>query len=72
MITVMQERDNVYTVQLDVPELVLLHKLAIGLSIPQREVLVSCINKGLEYYTAMLQEIAEHEARKLHTRLNEG
>jgi len=64
MITVIQERDNIYTVQLDVLELSILAQIARGYSIPKSQALVLCVSKGFDSCVAMLHEIAEHEKRK--------
>jgi len=64
MITVIQERDSVYTVQLDIPDMALLEKIAFGMGISKSTMLVSCINKGLDGYTVMMQEIAQRETCK--------
>jgi len=64
MITVTQERDSVYTIQLDISDMALLEKLAFGMGISKSTMVVSCMNKGLTVYTTMLQEIAQHEKRK--------
>jgi len=64
MIKVTQERDSVYTIQLDIPDMVLLEKIAFGMGISKSTMLVSCINKGLAEYTTMMQEIALRETCK--------
>lgn len=64
MITVTQERDSIYTIHLDIPDMALLEKIAFGMGISKSTMLVSCINKGLEGYTAMMQEIAQREKVK--------
>lgn len=64
MITVIQERDSVYTIQFDIPDIALLEKLAFGMGISKSSMIVSCMNKGLTEYTTMVQEIAQREKRK--------
>jgi len=72
MITVIQERDNIYTVQLDVLEISMLTQIAMGYGLPKSQALVLCVSKGFDTCVGMLKEIAEHEARKRHDQLNEG
>ena len=64
MIAVTQERDNIYTVQLDVLELSMIAQIAKGYGIPKSAAIGHCINKGIETAVSILLEIAEHETRK--------
>ncbi|MBA7524143.1 hypothetical protein ES705_16280 [subsurface metagenome] len=64
MITVTQERDSVYTIQLEISDMAMLEKIAFGMGISKSTTIVSCMNKGLAVYTTMLQEIAQREKRK--------
>lgn len=72
MIKVVQERDNIYTVELDVLEISLLTQIALGYSIPKSQVLVLCLHKGFDTCVMMLKEIAEHETRRRNNTDNEG
>lgn len=72
MIKVVQERDNIYTVELDVLEISLLTQISLGYSIPKSQALVLCIHKGFDTCAMMLKEIAEHEKRKRNTEEKDG
>lgn len=72
MIKVVQERDNIYTVELDVLEISLLTQIALGYSIPKSQALILCVSKGFDTCAMMLKEIAEHETRKRTNTENEG
>lgn len=63
MIKVTQERDNIYTVEFDVPELSMLYKIATGYSIPRKEAVALCLNEGFETCVRMLSAIADREKR---------
>ncbi|GAI71017.1 unnamed protein product [marine sediment metagenome] len=64
MIKVIQERDNIYTLQLDVPDIIVLREIATGYGMPLSEMIGSCYNKGIAVYADMICEIAAHETRK--------
>lgn len=64
MITVTQERDSVYTIQLDIPDMALLEKIAFGMGISKSTMVVSALNRGFAEYTTMMQEIAHRETLK--------
>ena len=72
MITVVQERDNIFTVQLDVLEYSVLTQIAKGFSMSKKDALVSCINKGFDNYKFVLHEIAAHKTRKRNSNEIEG
>jgi len=72
MITVIQERDTIFTVQLDVLEYSILTQIAKGFSQTKKDALASCISKGFDGYTAILHEIAVHETRKRNSNEIEG
>jgi len=72
MIKVTQERDNIYTIELDVLELSLIMQIAKGYGIPKNAAIGHCINKGIETAVSILHEIAEHETRKRTNTENEG
>lgn len=63
MIEVIQERDNVYTVHLDVPETSILYKIAEGFSMKRTDALASCIMKGFDSCVVILHEIVAREQR---------
>lgn len=64
MIAVTQERDNIYTVQIELPELSWLTEISKGLGMERCTMLAACVTKGLEHYYSMITEIAAHEKRK--------
>jgi len=72
MIKVVQERENIYTVELDVFELSLIMQIAKGYGIPKNAAIGHCINKGIETAVSILHEIAEHETRKRNSAESEG
>jgi len=64
MIKVTQEREAIYTAKLDVPDMIVVNEIGLGMGMTKTSVLASCINKGISYYADMLREIAAHETRK--------
>ena len=64
MIKVIQERDTIYTVSLEVADAIVLREIATGYGMPVSQVIGSCLNKGIEHYADMIREIAAHETRK--------
>jgi len=64
MIKVTQERANIYTIQLDVPDVHVLREMAIGYGIPLSQMIGSCYNKGVACHVDIIHEIAAHETRK--------
>lgn len=59
MIKIIQERDNIYTVQFDIVDMHALLKISTGFKITSNDALTSCINRGIEHYSDMLKEIAD-------------
>lgn len=64
MIKVTQERDNIYTVELDVPELNLLYQISTGFKMPRTEALKTALSRGFDSTVGVLHEIAAYETRK--------
>jgi len=64
MIKVTQERDTIFTLQLDVPDVIVLREIAVGYGIPLSQMIGSCYNKGIELHANIIHEIAAHETRK--------
>ena len=64
MIQATQEGKHCFLVRLDVPDAVVIQEIARGYGIKSTDALVSCINKGVQFYGNILHEIAEHETRK--------
>lgn len=71
MIKVTQERDNIYTLQLDVPDVIVLREIALAYGMPLSQMIGSCYNKGISVYADMSREIAAHETRKRKAKYNE-
>lgn len=72
MIRVTQERDSIYTVELDMPELNLLYQIAAGFKMPRTEALKTAISRGFDSTVNVLHEIAAYETRKREQGDNEG
>lgn len=64
MIAVTQERDKIYTIGLDEPELTWVKEAAKGMGMTRCTVLGAAFSKGLEYYFNMIHEIEEHNNKK--------
>ena len=71
MIRVTQERDNVYTVKLDIVEINLLTQISQGYGLTKSTALSAVILKGFDTSVAILHEIAAHETRKREANDNE-
>ncbi len=71
MIKVTQERDTIFTLQLDVPDVTVLRELARGFGIPLSQMVGSCYNKGIERHADIIHEITAHEMRKRNGKDNE-
>ena len=61
MIAVTQERDKIYTILLDEPELTWVKEAAKGMGITKCTVLGAAFTKGLQHYFEMIREIDEHD-----------
>lgn len=64
MITVVQERDDIWTVQIDTVNMSLLGRIATGFGMPFSVAVASCLLSGITHNMVILQEIAAHESRK--------
>jgi len=71
MIKVTQERDTIFTLQLDIPDIIVLREIATGYGIPLSQMIGSCYNKGIAYHADIIREIANHEIRKRDAKDNE-
>ena len=64
MIAVTQERDKVYTIALDEPELSWIKEAAKGMGMTKATVLGAAFTKGLQHYFDMIREIEAHNNKK--------
>lgn len=64
MIAATQEGKHCFLVKLDIPDVIVIQEIALGLGMKTTDVIVACINKGIYHYADMLKEIAAHETRK--------
>jgi len=71
MIKVTQERDTIFTLQLDVSDVIVLREIATGYGMPLSQMIGSCYNKGIAHHADMIHEIAAHETRKRNANNNE-
>lgn len=64
MIVVTQERDKIYTIEIQEPELSWLIEAAKAMGTNRCSILGASFTKGLEHYFNMLREIESHNNKK--------
>ena len=64
MIAVTQERENIYTIDVQQPELAWLIQAAKAMGMDRCSILGASFAKGLEHYFDMIREIEAHDNKK--------
>ena len=64
MIAVTQEREQIYTIEIQEPELSWLIELSKSLGMGRSVMLGACFTKGIQHYYGMIREIDEHDKNK--------